>query len=147
VDLVEYNTTHGYPRPQREAVTRWMRRWLLGKDDAPVEPDFLIAKDPELYCTRTGQVLEEFQGKSVFHLNAERTAELAALRTKRSGNGELLREIRRLLALPESINPAKCREAGVLTRDGYEVRKLVFGIEPGITVPALRFAPKETAGR
>jgi len=28
VNLVEYNTKHGYPKPQREAVTRWMRRWL-----------------------------------------------------------------------------------------------------------------------
>ena len=38
---------------------RWMRRWLLGKDDAAVEGDFPIANDAELHCTRTGQVLED----------------------------------------------------------------------------------------
>jgi cephalosporin-C deacetylase-like acetyl esterase len=147
VDLVEYNTTHGYPRPQREAVTRWMRRWLLDKDDAPVEPDFLIAKDPELYCTRTGQVLEEFKGRSVFQLNAERAAELASQRAKRSGQDDLIREVRRLIALPGPVNPAKRKEVDTRARDGYEVRKLVFDTEPGIVVPALLFTPKAVDGR
>src|SRR5205814_7342424 len=54
VDLFEYNTGHGYPKPQREAILRWMRRWLLDKDDAPVEGDITVSKDQELWCTRTG---------------------------------------------------------------------------------------------
>ena len=66
-----------------------MRRWLLGKDDAPVEGDFAIAKDADLQCTRTGQVLEDFKGKSVFDLNAERERELARRRseTGKAGDG------------------------------------------------------------
>ena len=61
---------------------RWMRRWLLHKDDAPTEGDFPVFKDSELQCTRTGQVLEDFRGKSVFDLNAEREKELAPKRAK-----------------------------------------------------------------
>src|SRR5262245_8660371 len=80
VDLVEFNTTHGYPKPQREAVVRFMRRWLLGKDDAPTEGEFPIARDADLQCTRTGQVLEDFKGRSTFDLNAERERELARRR-------------------------------------------------------------------
>ena len=34
-----------------------MRRWLSGTDDAPTESEFVIAKDADLQCTRTGQVL------------------------------------------------------------------------------------------
>jgi cephalosporin-C deacetylase-like acetyl esterase len=145
VDLAEYNTTHGYPKPQREAVTRWMRRWLLGKDDAPVEESFPIAKDAELLCTRTGQVLEDLKGKSVFHLNAERAAELAAARAKgrdSRSRDELLKEVRGLTGLQAPVAAAKRREAGDVRRDGYVIRKLVFETEPGIVAPALLFAPK-----
>ena len=46
-----------------------MRRWLLKKDDAIDEPDFPIATDAELQCTRTGQVLSDFKDVSVFDLN------------------------------------------------------------------------------
>ena len=50
-----------------------MRRWLLKQDDAVDEPDFPIATDAELQCTRTGQVLRDFKNDvSVFDLNRER---------------------------------------------------------------------------
>src|SRR5262245_35747882 len=64
VDLFEYNDKHGFSKPRREAALRWMRRWLLHKDDAPAEGEFAVHKDEELQCTRTGQVLEDFKGKS-----------------------------------------------------------------------------------
>jgi dienelactone hydrolase len=142
VDLFEYDTTHGFPKPQREAMVRWMRRWLLDRDDAPTEPDFSIAKEADLLCTRTGQVLEDLKGKSVFDLNAERADELARARPDRLGQGkkaELLLEVRRLLALPETVPAATVHETGVIRRPDYVIRKLVYETEPGIRVPALLF--------
>jgi dienelactone hydrolase len=43
VELFESDEPHGFTRPRREAAMRWMRRWLLHRDDAPVEPVFPIA--------------------------------------------------------------------------------------------------------
>ncbi len=40
VDLFESDEEHGFTRPRRVATARWMRRWLLKKDDAVDEPDF-----------------------------------------------------------------------------------------------------------
>src|SRR5438093_6407170 len=80
MDLIEYNDKHGFSKPRREASMRWMRRWLLGIDDAPVETDFPLFKEEELRCTKTGQVLSELKGKSVFDLDIEREKELAAQR-------------------------------------------------------------------
>jgi dienelactone hydrolase/pimeloyl-ACP methyl ester carboxylesterase len=142
VDLFEYDTGHGFPKPQREAMVRWMRRWLLDRDDAVTEPDFALAKEADLLCTRTGQVLEDLKGRSVFDLNAERAGELA--RERRRWQGEemkdrLLTEVRRLLALPAAVREAKMRKAGVVKRPQYEVRKLVFETEPGVLVPGLWF--------
>jgi dienelactone hydrolase/pimeloyl-ACP methyl ester carboxylesterase len=110
VDLFEYNDKHGFNKPRRQAAMRWMRRWLLHKDDAPTEGDFPIFKDAQLHCTRTGQVLEDFKGRSVFDLNAEREKELAPQRAKflkEKGRDGLLKEVRRLLALPAEVKPAK----------------------------------------
>ncbi|MCC6417913.1 MAG: acetylxylan esterase [Gemmataceae bacterium] len=148
VALAEYDTKHGYPKPQREAVTRWMRRWLLGKDDAPFEEPFPIAKDRDLQCTRSGQVLEDLKGRSAFHLNAQRADELAQARAKaKRGRDEVLSDARRLLALPADIPAARAREAGEVKRAGYAIRKLVFETEPGIQVPVLWFVPPGAPGK
>jgi len=151
VDLFEYNDKHGFSRPRREAAMRWMRRWLLGRDDAPVETDFTIFKDAELQCTRTGQVLADFRGeaKSVFDLNAERAADLAAQRrerTKPRDRAELLRTVRRQIALAAEIPAARCEERGVVKRNGYSIQKLLFETEPGVQVPALSVGAHELSG-
>jgi cephalosporin-C deacetylase-like acetyl esterase len=131
VDLFEYDNKHGFSRPRREAAMRWMRRWLLHKDDAPAEGDFPVFKDSELQCTRTGQVLEDFRGKSVFDLNAEREKELAPKRAKfqaEKGREGLLKDVRQLLALPPEVRPARLKQ-----QKGQE---FVFETEPGILVRA-----------
>jgi len=138
VDLFEFNDKHGFSKPRREAAMRWMRRWLLGKDDAPAEPDFPIAKDPEVQCTKSGQVLLDFKGKSVFDLNADREGELAAKRPLKAG---LLDEVRRRIAFRPPAAGLKPEPAGEVRREGYVIEKLVFRTEPGMAVPALRFKP------
>ncbi len=141
--LAEFNTTHGYPKPQREAMARWMLRWLLHRDDAVTEGDIAIVRDRELQCTRSGQVLEDFQGRSVFHLNAEREKQLAGQREQLWGKrspDELRKAVRDLIALPAKIKPAEVKVRGVVAdRDGYTIREVIFETEPGIQVPALYF--------
>jgi hypothetical protein len=142
VHLVEFDTGHGYPRPQRQAIAHWMRRWLLGKDDAPVEGDVAIAKDEQLQCTRSGQVLEDFKGKSVFFLNAVRAKELAESRAKHLAGiktADLVKEIRRLLAVPDKLPALRGRNMGTVQRDGYVIYRRILESENGIAVPALDF--------
>jgi dienelactone hydrolase len=149
VDIFESDSGHGFPRPQREAMLRWMRRWLLGKDDAPVEKEAEVLKDAQLRCTRTGQVLEDLKGVSVFQLNARRAGELARARAKASaglGREGLLKEVCRLIGVRLPVPAAKSRAAGKLARKGYEVRKLAFETEAGITVPGLLFAKGKAKG-
>ncbi|HKB39290.1 MAG TPA: prolyl oligopeptidase family serine peptidase, partial [Gemmataceae bacterium] len=138
VDLFEYNDKHGFSKPRREAALRWMRRWLLHKDDAPTEGDFSVFKDAQLQVTRTGQVLEDFKGKSVFDLNAERERELAPKRAKflaDNGVEGLRKEMRRLIALPDEVAAARPLSAGE--------QRTVFETEPGIAVPAILLRPNK----
>lgn len=149
LDIAEFDTTHGYPKPQREAVVRFMRRWLLGKDDAPTEGDIQTLKDADLQCTASGQVLTEFKGgRSVPDLIADQEKAMAAGRGEALGNmgrGAFAATVRRLIALPELISAAKETAAGEVGRDRYTIRKRVFETEPGVSVPASLFEPAAEA--
>jgi dienelactone hydrolase/pimeloyl-ACP methyl ester carboxylesterase len=149
VDLFEYDDKHGFSKPRREAALRWMRRWLLGKDDAPTEGDFSVRKDAELQCTRTGQVLEDFKGRSVFDLNRAVAAELAKKRERFLASApadELRKEVRRLIRLP---SPAKTGvptlHTGEEKRDGYTIRRFRHTTEEGVAVGAWSFTPEKKA--
>ncbi len=122
VALFEYDDKHGFSKPRREAATRWLRRWLLGIDDAVVEAETKVFSDADLRCTRTGQVLEDFRGKSAFHLNRDYAASFADTRAKFATLPAAQREqeIRRLLALPENrslFGRSKVEDLGDITRE------------------------------
>src|SRR5262249_12510823 len=57
MDLVETDTTHGYPKAQREAMVRWMRRWLVNKDEAVTEPEITTRPEADYRCTEHAQVM------------------------------------------------------------------------------------------
>src|SRR5581483_10846936 len=133
VALFEYEDKHGFSRPRREAALRWMRRWLLGIDDAPSEDDFKTFTDEQLQCTRSGQVLEDFKGRSVFHLNAIAAKELAPARAKFPERPEADRqqELRRLLGVPTQVARATERKP-----DAAAEASIALETEPGIVLPA-----------
>jgi dienelactone hydrolase len=123
VDLFEYNDKHGFSPPRRQASMRWMRRWLLGKDDATPEPELTLFTDAELQCTETGQVLSSLKSKSVFDLNAEAEERCSASRT-----GCDSAAVRRQLGLPDRVLPAR-----IVSRR-QEGTVVDIEVEPGIRV-------------
>ncbi|MHC5544292.1 PKD domain-containing protein, partial [Singulisphaera rosea] len=149
IDLFESDEPHGFTRPRREAATRWLRRWLLDKNDATIETDFPIATDAELQCTKTGQVLSDLLEKrverqSVFDLNLRRAVELAELRSDRLSEQsaeDLRRAVRRVIHVRDSMAPARVEVRGEAKHVGYTVRKLVYETEPGILIPVLDCIP------
>lgn len=144
VDLFEFNDKHGFSKPRREAALRWMRRWLLHKDDAPTEGNFPIFKDAELQCTRTGQVLEDLKGKSVFDLSIERARELEAARPAWERK-QLLDHTRSILALPQIPRrlPEPIAVGSRTPREGGTVSQYLFRTQDHLPVPGLLFEPKD----
>ena len=99
VELVESDDEHGFTRNLRVATTRWMRRWLLGKDDAVTEMEWPILTDAELQCTPRGQVLLEKGARSVFDFYRDEATRLAEERkSKRRDSGALVERIRRMVS-------------------------------------------------
>jgi cephalosporin-C deacetylase-like acetyl esterase len=142
MSIFEYNDKHGFSKPRREAALHWMRRWLLHKDDTPREGEFPVFSDQQLQCTRSGQVLEDFKGKSVVALNIEAEKALEGQRAKfqaAHGRDDLLKEVRRLIGLSGPIKAAgRSEQVGErVNQQGMLVARLSWEIEPEITVPAL----------
>ncbi|MCA9000070.1 MAG: acetylxylan esterase, partial [Planctomycetaceae bacterium] len=97
VELNEADVPHGMYLQHREAIARWMHRWLLGKDKVIREVDPATLPDPisdqelrllsegdwtteDLYCTPEGQVLLMPGERSVFEINAGIERELSEQR-------------------------------------------------------------------
>ncbi|WP_435017215.1 alpha/beta hydrolase family protein [Tundrisphaera sp. TA3] len=151
VDLFESDEPHGFTGPRRTAAMRWMRRWLLGKDDAPVEVDATIATLEQAQATAKGQVVQEFPGeRSVFALNAERADELDRSRVKASAGRTMdaIREaIRTRLAVPTNLRPVIVSgQDRTIRRSEYSVDRWSVTTEPGITVPVLLLRGDRTDG-
>jgi dienelactone hydrolase len=149
VALFEFDDKHGFSRPRREAAMRWLRRWLVGIDDAPPERESAIFTDAELQCTRSGQVLDDFHGVSCFQINAKLADALAADRARFPGLPEKDRQaaIRRLLHLPEAVAPAKLLQQKIHhLEDRLSTHKVIFQTEPGILIPGLRFKHLQPKG-
>jgi len=148
VDLIETDDKHGFSTQLRVGMVRWMRRWLMGIDDAVTETDFPVLTDEQLRCTPAGQVLLMEGARSVFDLNAQLEERLAQKRREFWRTTPIpdalhkVREIagiRRLADLPEP----RLDRAGTIQRDGYTIARLVLRPEAGITLPALLFCPPE----
>ena len=148
VDLIEPDTTHGFPTEMRVGATRWMRRWFLGSDEPVVETDFPVLNDDQLRCTPEGQVLRLPGARSLIDFNRDWQRRLAPERAKlwrdRSAG---LREVRRITgirALTDLPQP-KVELGRKLARNGVSIQHVVLQPEPGIQLPALRFEPEAAA--
>jgi pimeloyl-ACP methyl ester carboxylesterase len=81
----EYDDTHGWSKPRREAAYRWLEKWLHGKDDPGQEGEVVTEAEQLLYATRTGQLMTSENGETVQSLNARQAVALHATRTAAKG--------------------------------------------------------------
>jgi dienelactone hydrolase len=139
VAIVETDTTHGYPRSHREAAVRFFNRWLRGAYATVTEPDFPIEKDADLRCTRTGSVLEDLKGRSVFDLNAA-AADAARKQRKALAPAALRVAVAKQIGLTEAPRTT-VEKVGQEDRDGYTVLKLIYRQDGGLPLPAVAFVP------
>jgi hypothetical protein len=119
----------------------------LKDDGAAVEPDFPIATDLELQCTRSGQVMSEYKDVSVFELNRRREKELRLLRDAalaRRSSADFRADVKRRLGLGEW----KPRPARPAVGESSAGRTLRFEVEPGLVLSGIEFsASAEPGGR
>jgi hypothetical protein len=146
VDLVEAEGGHGVQPANLVAIARWMRRWLLNRDDSVTVEPVTPRTVEELQCTEKGQVLLLPGEKSVFALNAEYEQSLAEKRREfweKTPKAVALEAVRELIGVrPIASLPApKMEEAGRVDRDGYHIDKFVLTTDSGVPLPGLTYHP------
>jgi dienelactone hydrolase len=130
---------HGTPRVSREAVYKWLIRWLNDSKgdfhDVPVK----LYTNYELKATRTGRVEDEPGSRKVYQLI------LDSLQAKRSpGTGlELAAELRRL-GIPTDGSAPRVKVPEEAARDGFQGRHIQFESEPGIEIDARLYVPRSS---
>ncbi len=143
--IVETDTQHGYSKPQREAMVRWMRRWLAGRDEAIVEPAIQQHPASDLLCSPRGQTLLMEGARSVVDLNVELNTKLTAQRQKLwAGNRrEALAAVQRIAGIRTDLPLATARTVGNIGRKGYRVEKLIIQTDASLYLPALSLPPRQ----
>jgi cephalosporin-C deacetylase-like acetyl esterase len=141
IGFFEFDDTHGWSKPRREATYRWLARWLQGREDDGTEPDFQVDSPEALRCTETGQVAATFAGaETVQSLNQALAGQLYATRSGVGGKN-IQALVSQRLQLTTSRGTFRSSNRGAIQREGYRIEKIELEPEPGITVPALAFVP------
>jgi len=146
VDLIEHDGEHTYHVPLREATTRWMMRWLLGKDEPITEPPLELLSEKEIQCTPDGQVMRLPGARSTYDLNRDCERKLAEQRGKlwsTNDRAEMLGRVRRIAGVRTLTDLPKpeVRNFDIIKREGCTIQKMALIPEPGIYLPALMFTP------
>ncbi len=152
VGIVETDAKHGYPKLQREAMVRWMRRWLLDIDEPVAEPEFNTLAAKELQCTPKGQVLQMPDERSVIDLNVQLAAQWSAarqLRWKPENRLASLDEVATLAGIRplDKLPKATVNKHGALKRVGFRIEKLELAGDTSVPLPALLFVPDKQIGQ
>ncbi len=149
VDIAEYDAKHGFHKPLRVAATRWMLRWLDGKDKPITEPDDLkILTKAEFQCTPTGQVMALKGARSAYDINDDLAAVLAKKRNELwtpDRRSAALKQVARLAGIRglDKLPEPQITSAGVIKPDNCSVEKLIIQPEEGVYLPALLFTPPQ----
>lgn len=151
VDLVEADKKHGFTKPLRIAMVRWMRRWLLNIDDAITDDEVTRESDQDIQCTPRGQVLLMPGARSVFDLNIEKEQDLGNQRLKywqQADDEQLRNKIRDITGIRkiDDLPGAEVEEKGNINRHKYQITKIIINWESDILLPSLLFIPRKVSG-
>ena len=142
ISMAEADDGHGYSLPRRLAAYRWFEKWLKGADQEIAEGDVPIAREDELWATKTGQVISSLGGETIFTLNRKRAEAL-----RRPGPPVARQTLLSMLVLDTSGGPVPVKPLGAASAEGYRIEKLVYESEASIEIPAVLAIPDRPSGR
>lgn len=148
VEFFEYNDTHSWSKPRREATYRWLQKWLNNRTEDGAEGEFDVEPESVLRCTATGQLSTSLGGETIQSINAA-LAERLARERRTLDPGSLRAAIANRLGIADvrGNHASQCSNLGELARPGYRIEKITLETEKNILVPALVFVPSSSPGR
>ncbi|MBS1829703.1 MAG: acetylxylan esterase [Acidobacteria bacterium] len=77
----EFDDTHGWSKPRREAAYRFFDQWLKGTGTDGAEPELTTEPEQLLYAAPRGQVLATMEGETTQSINAREAMAMYPKRT------------------------------------------------------------------
>jgi hypothetical protein len=130
------NGPHGTPRESREAIYRWMMRWLADGIGDPEDRPVHLYTNLKLQVTQSGNVDNEPNSRKLYQIIAE---EFRLRRTKRPAS-ELLEELRRL-GVPSKGPVPSVTTTSKTDRREFRIEEIRFEAEPGVPVSVRLYVP------
>ena len=132
VNFFEFDDTHGWSQPRREATYRWFQKWLNDQPlDRGAETQFEVETESNLWATPAGQLASSLQGETVQSLNMQ-LAERLGKQRPRLGRDDLKRAIASRIAMPAIHRPVVAHGSG---------EQIEIETEEGVRIPARIFVP------
>jgi len=152
INLDENDDRHGYFQPVREAVTRWMMRWLRRVDKPVREPPIEILAGEESCCAPGGMIMNIKGSKSPYDLNRDYEKELSKRRREMwaaEPQDKMLERVRQLCGIrkTEELPEPVVDQVDTIERNGCTINKMIIKPEEGIYLPALMFVPKGVSAK
>jgi dienelactone hydrolase len=145
-DRVEDDHAHGYTKRNSEASYSFLMKHL-GVEGDPTETSFPELSPAELKITRTGQVLTEFRGQTIFSINRKESQHLMAkLVESRSQESHLEKVLTRAPQLSGYRVPETAKEIyrGGYKFDGYRLETHALDGGPNVVIPMVLAIPEAT---
>ncbi len=132
----EYDDTHGWSQPRREAAYRFLAKHFQGREIDGREPAVTPEEESLLYATPSGLVDSAGGRETVRTINFAEARRLAAVRPPVT-----LDSVKSALGW-QSLPPVPpARKINEETRDGIRIEKLELTVEGGLPIPVLLFHP------
>jgi cephalosporin-C deacetylase-like acetyl esterase len=143
----EFDDTHGWSQPRREAAYRWLERHFGLPTTSPAEKPVNPEPATALAVTPTGQLGDSFGGETVRSLNRRRSEELSSRR--KALRIHELEELRALIARSIEFDAARrapsLRSVANIQGQVWHGEKVLIESEPGTELPALLLLPNTGA--
>jgi dienelactone hydrolase len=143
----EYDDTHGWSKPRREAAARFLDKFLMNRESDGAES--AVAPEPEsmLYATPTGQLQTSVGSETVTSLNLKLAIELHGRRTaaKPMLPEQLAKVVAARLRIPVQAAPAAWTAGARKDGAGWTETEGTVVPDGGEPVAALLLEPAKTA--
>lgn len=140
---------HGMPKPKREALVTWFKKWMTGDATPVVEKEQITIQPADLICTSSGQVITSIPGQvSIpdYHLMLADQYESMRNIFVNGGKSQVRKKVSELLGLDLPDVKIKTEQTGIIKQRTCDLIKFQI-IRPGqMPVPCIVVFP-ENAGK
>ncbi|WP_217447755.1 alpha/beta hydrolase family protein [Maribellus comscasis] len=126
VSMFSVENGHGMPKPKREALVTWFKKWMLNDDTPVVETELFHIPEEDLQCTGTGQVNSAIADNiSVpdYFLDEAKTTEEQRIEFLKNDLKTITGKVNEILCIGNELEEIFPEQTGEIKMRTYDIQK------------------------